>query len=91
MPSMVLNFLAKIKYLLKYSFFVLYIISLSIPFVKAKSPYFRGKKYIKKETPKANKSFGQAFSKVCGVLGRRPESPLASGETLLVVQEGQER
>jgi len=35
LPSMVLNFLAKMKYLLKDSIFVLYIIALSTRFVKS--------------------------------------------------------
>lgn len=34
------------------------------------------------------KSFGQTFSKVCGVLGQRPESPLASGEIPLSSVKG---
>jgi len=40
---MVLNFLAKMKYLLKYSNFVAYIIALSAPFVKPINEWFRKK------------------------------------------------
>ena len=47
MPSIVLNFLAKTKYLLKYSNFVPYIITLSFRFVKALSVKFREKKIRK--------------------------------------------